>query len=355
MFLPMKLTRISLINFRCFERLDLEFQDRRNFIIGPNAVGKTSILEAICVLLRLQSPRVSALGRIIRHGAAGFSVQGDCEERLLQFYFGSRRKKLALDRIEQAEGSEYLQIGKVVYFGNADMEIASGSGEARRRFLDFAGMQQSPRYREVARRFQHALRSRNALLKANSPRRTEVEAFNGPLAQAGEELFVLRAALVQQLSNYAPAATTAISSAEETFEVKYQSGATPGNYAEELSRGYSEDVRLRGTQFGPHRDDLEFIVNQTSARHFASEGQQRTLVLALKLAHCRLIMETSGVTPILLFDDIFGELDADRRNGLFNAVPEEAQCFITTTSLAWRKSPEGTIIELGNASAADNG
>jgi DNA replication and repair protein RecF len=114
----MELSRLSLMNFRCFERRDFEFPERMNFFVGPNAIGKTSILEAICVLLRLQSPRVSALGRITRHGSAGFSVQGECNGRLLQFYFGSRRKKLAMDRVEQTEATEYLQVGRLVYFGN---------------------------------------------------------------------------------------------------------------------------------------------------------------------------------------------------------------------------------------------
>src|SRR6267154_6023770 len=142
------LRSFAIRHFRCFEKFGTEFAPGLNLIVGPNAHGKTSLLEAACILLRLQSPRVTRLAHVIQHEKRGFVTDGYFGRRHLQFYFSRERKKLALDEVEQKSAHEYLEIARLVYFSNSDIELVRGSGEARRRFLDFFASQRDAGYRQ---------------------------------------------------------------------------------------------------------------------------------------------------------------------------------------------------------------
>ena len=324
---------LKVRHFRCFDAFEAEFAPGLNLIIGPNAQGKTSLLEAACILLRLASPRISRLGHVVQHERRGFVVDGYFAERHLQFYFSRERKKLALDEVEQKSATEYLKLGRLVYFSNSDIEIVRGSGDVRRRFLDFIAAQREAGYRSALRDFERALRSRNLLLKAPQPRWREIAAFDEPLVAYGNILTAARTRLLTDLQPLAQAAHHAISGARENLRVQYQPGAG-ADFASLLAHSHSEDSRLRLTSVGPHRDDVRFFLNEISA-DFASEGQQRTLVLALKLGAAQLLAEHFATPPVLLLDDIFGELDPARRNALLAALPADSQKLITTTHLDW--------------------
>lgn len=327
------LSRLKLRHFRCFEQFETEFAPGTNFIVGPNARGKTSLLEAACILLRLQSPRVTQLARAVQHGRRGLVTDGFHGARHLQFYFGPERKKLALDSVEQTNAREWLQIARVVWFGNDDIELVRGSAEKRRRFLDFVAVQRDAGYRPELRAFEHALRSRNHLLKQPSQRWREIAAFDPPLIEHGSYVSAARGKLIAELQAEADAAHLAISGTRESLRLEYAPG-DGGDFATTLATAQHEDARLRQTTVGPHRDDLHFALNDFSADD-ASEGQQRTLVLALKLGAARLLERHFGDPPLLLLDDIFGELDPQRRNALLAALPTNAQRIITTTHLDW--------------------
>jgi len=331
------LRSFKIRHFRCFEAREVEFAEGLNLIIGPNAHGKTSLLEAACILLRLQSPRTSRLGDVIQHERRGFVVDGYFGERHMQFYYSANRKKLALDSVEQKSSREYLQIGRLVYFATGDIEIVRGSAEARRRFLDFVAAQRDAGYRKALRDYERAIRSRNTLLKMPMVRWSQVDAFREPLLAAGTELSQMRRRLIDELQPCVEAAHHTISTARETLRLEYAPGAGE-DFAASLDEARGEDARLRQTSVGPHRDDMGFLVNGQPSR-FASEGQQRTLVLALKLGAARLLEERFGTAPLLLLDDIFGELDLSRRAALLAALPRNAQKLITATHLDW--VPEG--------------
>lgn len=332
-----QLSRIKLRHFRCFAAREAEFGPGLNLIVGPNAQGKTSLLEAACVLLRLQSPRVARLWFAIQHERRGFVVDGYFGPRHLQFYFSRERKKLALDDVEQKTAREYLEVGRVVWFSNADIDIVRGTGEGRRRFLDFVAAQRDGTYRKTLRDYERALRSRNLLLKAPSPRWREIAAFDEPLLSAGLRVTAARRSLLAELQPEVNAAHGAISGGREMLRLEYVPGAGE-DFATALAEAQREDARLRQTSVGPHRDDVSFLLNEASSE-FASEGQQRTLVLALKLGAARLLERHFEAAPVLLLDDIFGELDPQRRNALLAALPAAAQKLITTTHLDWM--PEG--------------
>lgn len=345
------LTQVKLRDFRCFEALELEVVPGVQFFTGDNAQGKTSILEAVCVLLRLASPRSSALTPLVRQEARGFALQGLFGSRQLQFYHSSERRKLVLDGLEQSGTSEYLRVARLVYFSNTDLELVRGAADGRRRFLDFLGSQIEPLYRANLRSYARALRSRNRLLKAFPVRWREVEAYNGPLLDAGSLLTDLRRSLVAELLPWAVEAQASIragaeGSDREALAIEYQPGAGE-SFAEALSASREEELRLRQTLVGPHRDDLLLSLGGRAAGVYGSEGQQRTLALALKLAQTRLLEAVWKQPPLLLLDDIFGELDVTRRNALLAALPPHAQQLITTTHLDWlRDAPSGPIWRL---------
>ncbi len=336
---------LQLRNFRCFAERAVEFREGFNFIVGANGRGKTTLLEAACVLARLQSQRASTLAPTIRAGERSFVVGGHVDGHLLQFYYSPLRRKVAFDSVEQRDLSEYLQLLRVVSFANSDLDLIRGSGEMRRRYLDFIGLQVDAGYRPALRAYERALRARNALLKSPHPRPRELAAYAEPLVQAGSSLGKMRRTLAARLGPAAEAAHRAIAPGEALAL-----GYLPGNeedFAAHLARVAADDARLRLTTIGPQRDDLRLEVRGLAAAQFASEGQQRTAALALKLAQAHLFAEGAGAPPLLLIDDIFGELDAARRNALLAALPNESQKLVTATSLDWReRADDGPVLEL---------
>lgn len=346
---------LELRDFRCFQRLELDFSEGAHFFVGPNAVGKTSILEAICVLLRLASPRASHLGTLGRLGTPSFLLRGEFAGREIEFSarFQSTtdaatpaptvKKVLRLDDVEQKQSRDYLKLARLVYFGNQDVELVRGGSEGRRRFMDFLGAQIEPLYRSSLSAYDRALRARNRLLKQMPIPWAQVAAYEIPLIEAGNMLTELRGHLVRELAPWAAQGQIEISGlATEVLTLSYRSGLRDTPFAEALEKARSEDARLRQTTVGPHRDDLVLTLNHQPATSFASEGQQRTIALALKLAQIGLLTSASQSKepPILLLDDIFGELDPARRGRLLESLPRDAQRFLTTTSLAWRDAAE---------------
>lgn len=327
------LTQLQLKDFRCFESLSLRLNPCFNFFVGPNGEGKTSILEGVCVLLRLQSQRSSSLAPVIRAGTKSFGLAGVFNDHSLRFTYGRLRRRLEFDGIDQRTATDYLQLARVVAFSNTDIELIRGSSEARRRYLDFIAFQIDPRYRPTLRAYERALRSRNALLKAIPVRLREIAAYDPPLIEHGTELGKLRSALVGRLAPLVAAAYGGISNNRERVDVQFAPGNEP-DFGDHLARTRDEQMRLRQTVVGPHRDDLDLFIDGMDAQLYASEGQQRTFALALKLAQARLFSET-GTDPLLLMDDIFGELDPDRRNELFSALPQTAQILVTSTTPKW--------------------
>jgi DNA replication and repair protein RecF len=323
------------MDFRCFPSLDLEVPAEGAILTGDNAQGKTSILEALCVLVRLHSPRTHRMTALGRFGSKGFGIAGDpwgCERQVRH-----SREGLILKANEEFHPSQtrYLEDGGlVVWMGNEDLELVRGPGEGRRRYLDFLGAQLDPDYRRSWSRYRRALRAKNLLLKESRPRDAEILSYEEILVEHGTVLMEARARLIEELAPLAAEAQQVVSGRDEPLTLHYLPASGP-DLRESIRQARERETRLRQAVVGPHRDELDLRIHGMPAADFASEGQQRTLALALKLAQGTLLERRGGKSPIYLMDDIFGELDPSRRNALMNHLPPLAQKWITTTHLDW--------------------
>lgn len=335
------LRSLRLQDFRCFQTLDLEVPGAGAIITGDNAQGKTSVLEAVCVMIRLQSPRSRRMRPLGRAGGGGFGIAGnpwDCERKVLQ---SGESLRLEVGGEIRATRNAYLDDGGlVVWMGNEDMDLVRGPGDVRRRYLDFIGSQIEPGYRRSWSRYRRALQAKNLLLKEGVPREAEIRSYEEILIEHGTIVTRARERMVAGLSPLAEAAQRAIGGRDEPLTLHYLPASGP-DLRESMRQARERERRLRQAVVGPHRDDLLLRLHGMPAADFASEGQQRTIAVALKLAQGALLEARGGRTPIYLIDDIFGELDPGRRNALMRHLPPRAQKWITTTHLDWLRETGG--------------
>jgi DNA replication and repair protein RecF len=349
---------LRAVDFRCFASLALEIPAGGAIFTGDNAQGKTSILEAVCVLVRLHSPRtrkMPALGRM--GGAGGFGIAGDAwgQERRVRWQkvFG-----LMVDGDPRDSSGSYLADGGlIVWMGNEDLDLVRGSAETRRHYLDFIGSQVEPGYRTALSRYRRALKAKNLLLKDPRPRDEEIRSYEEIMISAGTLLVESRTRLVDLISPRAAGSQREVSGKEELLGLEYRpAGGHDLRLAMEQAR--ERERRQRQSFVGPHRDDLLLSINGLPAGEFASEGQQRTVALALKLAQGEALAAVRGSLPVYLIDDIFGELDPGRRNAVLRVLPAAAQKWITTTHLGWLDQSDGIgglkpfAVKAGSASPA---
>jgi len=328
------------MDFRCFRSLDLEVPAAGVLLVGGNAQGKTTVLEALCVLIRLHSPRTHRLATLVRIDGDGFGIAGDpwgCERQVRHSRDGLLLR--ADDETRASSGAYLRDGGLVVWMGNEDLELVRGPGEQRRRYLDFIGAQIDDSYRRSWSRYRRALRAKNLLLKAGRSRDAEILSYEEILVEHGTVLMESRTRLVADLAPLAAEAQLRVGGGEEALTLHYLPASGP-DLREAMLQARERETRVRQAVVGPHRDELALRLHGVPAADFASEGQQRTIALALKLAQGKLLEARGGKAPIYLVDDIFGELDPDRRNALLAHLPANSQKWITTTHLDWlRKTP----------------
>jgi len=329
------LESLRLLDFRCFETLSLEVPTDGLLLVGGNAQGKTSLLEAVCLLVRLHSPRSRRMATMVRHGCDGFGVAGQAWDSDRKVRHAGRNSRLLVEGEVRKGPSDYLSDGGlVVWMGNEDIELVRGSGGVRRHFLDFLGSQLLPEYRGSLARYRRALKARNLLLRDRQATGAEIDAYDELLIRHGTKLQAGREEMVRDLSPFVAEAQARIGGDDESVGVEYRP-AGGGELAGALAAARDRDRRSGQTSVGPHRDDMLLGLRGMPADDFASEGQQRTLALSLKLAQGKLLEERREKLPVYLLDDIFGELEPARRNALMAHLPERAQRWITTTHLDW--------------------
>ncbi len=329
------LNALRLRNFRCYTTLNWNIPAEGALLLGSNAQGKTSLLEAICFALTLHSPRTGKLDKLATHGSADFGVSLSTDTDTRKLLRQQRKLSLSVNGAPRRDYTDYLADAlPVVWLGNTDIALVTGGAEERRSYLDFVGAQWHPAYRTALLEYRKALKSRNLLLR--NPRHTAatLRSYATLLARHGEVLISLRSQLLELLHPHIRRYHSGISARGENVNLAYSPAAQPP-LLPAYEQAVEADIRAGFTTIGPHRDDFSLLVDGAPAADFASEGQQRTLATALVLAQAGLLQVETGRAPILLIDDIFGELDPERRKALLALLPEDSQIFITTTHLDW--------------------
>ncbi len=330
------LQALRVQNFRCYDELGWEIPARGALLLGENAQGKTSLIEAICVGLTLHSPRAPRLASLVRHGCEQFGIAVDthsCRRRLLRQAHGL---ELRVDGSVVRDPSRYLAgAPPVTWLGNRDLGLVSGAAELRRNYLDFLGSQWHPEYRAELLAYKRALKSRNLLLRLPHPSRDMLQSYAAVMAQHGEHLMLLRRDLLSLLEPHVSEFHARISAGQhERVSLSYEP-STSLPLARAMQDNAEIDLRVGFSAVGPHRDDFLLSIDGVPTASYASEGQQRTLAVSLMLAQACLLHTETGLAPIVLIDDIFGELDPLRRHALLRTLPTECQIFITATHLDW--------------------
>jgi len=335
----MRITAIGLQHFRNIAGARLEFSGRLQFLVGPNGQGKTNLLEAAGFVTALRSFRTTDHGSLIQSGQREAALACDIDHD----HEGEAQLKVSFQpgaKLAWLDGQRVTRLGDVigkfptVVFSSQDQQLVRGSPAGRRRWLDMTLSAANAHYLRHLQAYHRALAGRNALLKRNAVT-AEFEAFENVLAEHGFELVSARREALSELAKVLTERYSVI--ADQAYPVGFAYAPqvaleSAEQMRERLADTRARDLILKSTGTGPHRDDFEFTLRDKTAKEFASEGQQRTLVLSLRLAQAEWFRERTQVEPVLLADDVLGELDADRRERFWSAVPETNQVIATGTN-----------------------
>jgi len=337
----MHLAHLRLRDFRNYARLDVELPPGFHLLLGNNAQGKTNLLEAVYLLATLRSFRGVGGAQMVRHGQKGYFVgatavgQGTSQIKL---YWSAAERRISLNGQPVRRLTDYLGAVRVVVFCTEDLQLVKGPGGRRRRFLDLLLSQTAPAYLPLRQRYMTALRSRNALLKQRAVDEASLSSFTQEVVAAGNEIMRWRRELTPRLSPLVRLAYRRIAHDAEELRLEYQP-SVKADFAVELAQARARERTFRTTLCGPHRDDLRLWLDDKPAAQFGSEGQKRTLAIALKMAQAEYVTGLHGTPPILLIDDVMGELDVTRRSGflplLERSQQASGQVFMTCTEENW--------------------
>lgn len=337
----MRLRRITLQTFRNITLTELNLSGRQQFFVGANGQGKTNLLEAVGFVTALRSFRTADTRVLIQEGKSDAALAADFEhERLgptnLVIKLRPGGKEVACDGERVDRLGDYLGRFPTVVFSSQDQQLVRGAPGLRRRWLDLTLAAVEPDYLRDLQAYHRALAGRNKLLKEHSANTAELAAFEHPLAAAAAGLAARREAGLHALGAHVAAAYERIADGAEPAGLRAAPDVTVADAAGWrglFERNRQRDRQFRTTLAGPHRDDITLTVGGRAARDYGSEGQQRSLVLALRLAQMTFFRERTGVEPILLADDVLGELDPERRRRFWASLGESRQVIATGTTL----------------------
>ena len=335
----MHYTSLQLRNYRSYAELSVELDAGVNIVVGPNASGKTNLLESILVASKGSSFRASDRA-LIKHGeeaAKIVAITSESQERSVKISIVDDEhtaKEIAINNVIQKR----LTAQKVVattLFEPEHLRLVHGSPEKRREYLDTILFSLEPDYKAILNRYKKALAQRNRLLKEPSTRTADdVFVWDVQLSEYGARLNQSRNTLVESINKQSDKIYSAVSSEKSTLKLIYDQEGVKSDYASWLLKSLQDRFRVdreRGfTTRGPHREDLSFILNDTDASLSASRGETRTIVLVCKIMELTLLEEALGRRPIMLLDDVFSELDGSRRLALAEFLKDH-QTIITTT------------------------
>lgn len=347
----MLLKKLTLKDFRNYEHVELDTNNSVNLFIGPNAQGKTNLLESIYVLALTKSHRTHHDKELIRWNQKEAFIQCELDKKYgsykLDLALSLQGKKAKINGLEQKKLSQYVGTMNVVIFAPEDMEIVKGAPGIRRRFMDMEIGQIYPGYLHDLSQFQKILMQRNNFLKRSQTLPYDsalLDVWNEQFIQYSVKIMKKRQNFIIKLQNWAELIHSSITSHNEKLYVQYAPSFGFSEYIDDeivlyercmikLKEMKDQEMRRGMSLVGPHRDDLLFYINDKQVQNFGSQGQQRTTALSIKLAEIQLVYEEVGEYPILLLDDVLSELDRTRQTQLIETFQDKVQTFITATDV----------------------
>jgi DNA replication and repair protein RecF len=331
------LSRLWLHDFRNYESADLTLPPGLTVVRGDNGEGKTSLLEGIGYLATLASFRGVPNEALVREGAAQAVVRGEGERQGRQLLIEAEiaaRGRVTVNKQRLRRSNDLLDALRVSVFAPDDLELVKGGPSARRRYLDDTLVALAPKHDALRRDLDRILRQRTALLRQSGGRlspdiATTLDVWDSKLVTAGEALADARAALVADLEPALAKAYADLSPTRGAVTASYEAPWRGKGLAAALAEARNDELRRGVCLVGPHRDDLTLRINAMPARTHASQGEQRSMALALRLAAHRLVADALDDVPVLLLDDVFSELDPDRTDNLLAHLPP-GQAVLTT-------------------------
>ena len=354
----MKIKSLKLLYFRNYLSTNIDAHPSLNVLVGNNANGKTNIIESIFCLALGKSYRTKSDSECIMFGetATAMSCIVNKNDKDLDIMLGisNKGKSAKIAGIKKTKLTDFVGELNVVLFSPEDLQIVKGSPSLRREFMNREFYQFSRIYHKYYLMYQHLLKQRNSYLKdmRKNPKDelslAYLETLTSQLAKVALYITKERVSFVQDVSKLTYKNMLNISNGQETLKIKYKSSVldslniseindesfTEENLTKVMMKKSFDDIMRGSTKIGPQHDDLEFYINDLDAKMYASQGQQRSIVLSLKLAEINYLKEKTGTYPVLLLDDVLSELDKNRQLKLLDAINENVQTFITTPSIS---------------------
>lgn len=356
----MKITKLCLNNFRNYTNTTVEFDDGVNFVVGKNAQGKTNLLESLYLMSVGKSPKNSKEKQLIKFEQDKAKIEVDFKtnagnKTITMFLDKANKKAIKINSLNILKLTELVGILSVVYFSPDEMKLIKEVPEDRRNFLDVSISQFDKPYLYNLLRYDKVLKQRNAILKSLNSNQTKIEQlklFTPQLIDIAEKIIEKRIEFIEKLKFFAKNIHGLIT-IDESLDILYsyqkQENLTiKQDLQNQFDKALNKELELGYTCVGPHRDDIIFKINNLDCRQFASQGQQRTVALVVKLSLMEVIKQEIGEYPVLLLDDVLSELDDERQNRLLN-LTKEYQTLITCTALP-RINFKANIIEIKNGS-----
>lgn len=333
---------LKLQNYRNYEYLNMNFDEKINIIYGDNAQGKTNILESMYVCATSKSHRGSKDREIIRFDNDESHIKVNVKKNDMNYRIDMHLKKnkpkgIAVNGIPIKRAVELFGILNIVFFSPEDLNIIKNGPSERRRFIDMELSQLDKIYLDCLINYNKVVNQRNSLLKeyAFSGREdiiSSLDIWDMQLVKYGNDVIKSREKFVKEINDLVKLIHTKLSGDREQLEIIYEPCVKEQDFESELVRVRDRDLKFKCTNIGPHKDDMCFLINGMDVRKYGSQGQQRTAALSLKLAEIELVKQIIHDTPVLFLDDVLSELDSRRQNFLLDSIGN-IQTMITCTGL----------------------
>ena len=341
----MFIKNIELKNFRNYDELTLSFNDKVNFIVGNNAQGKTNLLEGIYMSSIGKSFRTSKDSEMIGFGKDFCKIKVTAQKNLFLtdveiIIRNDRGKSVKVDGVNISKTSDLLENIYIVIFSPEDLKIVKDEPEKRRRFIDRELCLIKPYYFDCLSSYRKVLLQRNTYLKEKNIEKSVLDIWDTQLSSYGAKIISMRRDFIEKINEISHRLHLNITNGKENLKIEYDPSVNPVGEVKDtenilykcLKDSYNNDMRLRTTTKGPHRDDIQFYIDDVNVRSYGSQGQQRTAALSLKLAELDLIKNETGENAVLLLDDVMSELDNSRQEFLIRSL-SDIQLFITSTDI----------------------